>query len=217
MATLLTRTNTSQSLSLTVHNGARTSTWSVPASKDDSVEEHQVIHDPARYKDIPLSQNPLVPPYHWHWSQDEYFQIKRGSFIFTLEGVDTIYTSTSPQPIFIPTRTRHTFRANPDSPEPCEVIITASPEDQSGISERFFRNLYSYLDDCEKQKVAPSVVQLLLFLHSAEVSLALPGPALVSRWAGWSLGVVVGRFGGWLLGYKSSYEEYYDEKMAKKV
>lgn len=61
------------------------------------------------------------------------------------------------------------------------------------------------------------MVQLLLFIHSAEVSLALPGPAVVSEWGSWLLGVVVGRFGGWLLGYRSSYPEYYDVKMAKKV
>lgn len=61
------------------------------------------------------------------------------------------------------------------------------------------------------------MVQMLLFIHSADISLALPGPAFVSQWVSWSLGVVVGRFGGWLLGYKDSYEEYYDPKLAKKV
>jgi len=217
MATLITRTNTSQSLALSVHNGVRTTTWSVPSSKDESVEETQVIHDPGRYKGVPLSENPLVPPYHWHWNQDEYFHIKRGRFIFTLEGTDTTYSSTSPQPIFVPKKARHTFRVDPDCEEECELVITASPDDENSVSERFFRNLYSYLDDCEKQKVSPSLVQLLCFIHSAGASLALPGPALVSQWASWLLGLVVGRFGGWLLGYKSSYPEYYDVKMAKKA
>lgn len=149
--------------------------------------------------------------------QDEYFHVKRGQFIFTLEGKEITYSSTDPQPIHIPARARHIFRANPTCKEECEIVITASPPEQSGISERFFKNLYSYLDDCEKHKVAPSLVQLLLFIHSAEVGLALPGPALLSQWVSWGLGVVVGRFGGWLLGYKSSYPEYYDAKMAKKA
>lgn len=60
-------------------------------------------------------------------------------------------------------------------------------------------------------------MQLLLFIHSIEASLALPGPAWFSRWAGWGLGVVVGRLGGWLLGYRSCYEEYYDEGLGKRV
>ena len=55
-----------------------------------------------------------------------------------------------------------------------------------------------------------------LTLSSLEVSLAFPGPAPVMRWLSWGLGVVVGRwFGGWWLGLKCNYEEYFDEKMVK--
>ncbi len=58
--------------------------------------------------------------------------------------------------------------------------------------------------------------QLLLFLDSAEVSIAMPGPAPLMRWLSWGLGVVMGRwYGGWWLGLKSNYGEYFDEKMAK--
>jgi hypothetical protein len=36
------------------------------------------------------------------------------------------------------------------------------------------------------------------------------------RWLSWGLGVVMGRwYGGWWLGLKSNYGEYFDEKMAK--
>jgi hypothetical protein len=81
----------------------------------------------------------------------------------------------------------------------------------------FFRNIYSYLDDCQRQGVELSLPQLLLFMDSAEVSLAIPGPAPVMRWLSWGLGVVVGRWiGGYVLGYKSSYPEYFDEKMVKR-
>jgi len=83
-----------------------------------------------------------------------------------------------------------------------------------GCSEKFFRNIYSYLDDCTSQKVAPSLPQLLLFLDSAEVSLAFAwGPDWLMRAVSYGFGVVVGRwFGGYVLGYKASYPEYWDEK-----
>ena len=40
----------------------------------------------------------------------------------------------------------------------------------------------------------------------------------VMRFLSWGLGVVVGRwFGQYVLGMKSSYPEYYDEKMVKRA
>jgi hypothetical protein len=58
--------------------------------------------------------------------------------------------------------------------------------------------------------------QLLLIFDAAEFSLAFPGPALLMRWLSWGLGVLVGRwYGGWWLGLKPSYDEYFDEKMVK--
>jgi len=215
MATALKRSVTSSGPSLTVHNGARTTHWELPSPKQ-SVREIQRIHDPGQFKDVPDASNPLIPPYHWHWYQNESFHITQGRFIFTLEGNDTVKFPADGV-VQIPAGARHTFRVDPTCVEECVIEISAEPEEQSGISERFFRNLYSYLDDCEKQKVAPSLPQLLLFLDSAEVSLAFPGPLLLVHWASYALGVVVGRwFGGYVLGYKASYEEYYDSNLAKK-
>jgi hypothetical protein len=66
------------------------------------------------------------------------------------------------------------------------------------------------------QDIAPSMPQLLLFLDYAEVSLAFPGPAPLMRWISWGLGVVVGRWiGGYVLGLKSSYPEYFDKTMKR--
>lgn len=63
----------------------------------------------------------------------------------------------------------------------------------------------------------PSLPQLLLQLDSAEVSLAFPwGPDWLMRAVSYSMGVVIGRwFGGYVLGYKASYPEYYDEKWSQ--
>ena len=74
-----------------------------------------------------------------------------------------------------------------------------------------FRNIYQYLDDCWVQGQEPRLPQLLLILHSAEVSLALPGPAWLALPISYAMGVVIGLWwGGYVLGYQASYPEYYD-------
>lgn len=193
---------------------ARLSHWerSPPGSNLSVIEIQRT--DPRGLAHLSPASNPLNPPYHWHWRQDEYFRIRRGRYIFTVEGVETTYTrdDTAAQPIHVPPRQHHTFRLDPSSEdEQGEIEISAAPADD-GLSERFFRNLYSYLHDCHTQDVGPSLPQLLLFLDDAEVSLALPGPRWLANPASWALGVVVGRwFGGLMLGYKASYPEYYEE------
>lgn len=89
--------------------------------------------------------------------------------------------------------------------------MAKDPED-AGTTARFFRNIYQYLDDCRIQKVSPSLPQLLLLLDSAEVSLAIPGlPGFLMRPLTYGAGVLFGRWlGGYVLGYKASYPEYYD-------
>jgi hypothetical protein len=97
------------------------------------------------------------------------------------------------------------------------LVDAKTAEEELGGNERFFRNLYCYLDDCESQKVAPSLPQLILFLHSAEVSLAFPGPGWIARPLSYAFGVVVGKcIGEYVLGYKTSYPEYYDPAMMSK-
>lgn len=98
---------------------------------------------------------------------------------------------------------------------------TSTTDTEHGLNERFFRNLYSYTDDCWRAGKAPSLVQMLCFLDSAEVSLAVLGvPWWAEDWVRsvtWGAGVVVGRWIGGLLGYRASYGEYYGEEGKKVV
>jgi hypothetical protein len=71
------RSVTSQDETLEVYSGARTSKWIVPL-EGRSVLEVQVIKNAAAWKDVPAEKNYLIPPYHWHWYQEEYFDVKRG-------------------------------------------------------------------------------------------------------------------------------------------
>lgn len=61
-------------------------------------------------------------------------------------------------------------------------IAIASTEDplldlvpgEEKAEEEFFRNMYSYLDDCERNKRGPSPFQMLLFLTAKDTPLAMP-------------------------------------------
>ncbi|EME47294.1 hypothetical protein DOTSEDRAFT_69283 [Dothistroma septosporum NZE10] len=213
---------TTRSEWLIQYNGIRSTRWEIPPPAGKSVLEIQETHDPTALQKIPDSLNYLTPPPHWHWYQDEYFHIKAGRYIFTLEGKDTIISASDPQPVRIPARARHTFKVDDTHEGPCRIEISTatspgSPADDPeayGANAKFFRNIYSYLDDCYLQGASPSLPQLLLFLDSAEISLALPGPAWLAQKASYALGVVVGRWlGGYVLGYRSSYPEYWDETL----
>lgn len=80
--------------------------------------------------------------------------------------------------------------------------------------EAFFRNLYSYLDDCRMAGKSPHIAQLWLFHYFFDCYPALPGPKVLSRPLSQVLVFVVGvMVGKWLLGFKASYPEYYQRKV----
>ncbi|KAG9678446.1 hypothetical protein KCU99_g1223, partial [Aureobasidium melanogenum] len=215
------RTKTAESDSLVGCDGARTTKWLTPRS-GNSVLEIQTYPD--SFKITKAQREILCPPYHWHWHQEEHFVVTQGTFIFTLNGKETKISATDPNPhTSITPGAPHTFAPDPSHKGPCVIEISAETSPLSsettatdlGVSERFFRNLYSYLEDCSRQKVSPSLPQLLLFLDSAEVSLAWDiGPTWLMHYLSYGLGVVVGRWiGGGLLGYKGSYPEYYNPEL----
>ncbi|GAM85120.1 hypothetical protein ANO11243_031240 [Dothideomycetidae sp. 11243] len=219
----LVRSQTANHETLHQWSNARSTTWVTPPD-GRSVLELQTTHTPKVFASVPDDENVLIPPYHWHWYQDEFFHIKRGRYIFTLEGQSFTVSASDPQPVRVPATARHTFRVDPTHDGPCTIEISTAESplqtaehhpglggDVPGSSERFFRCIYSYLEDCHAQKVPPSLPQLLLMLHDAEISLAFPGPAWLMRGLSWGFGLVVGKIvGQYALGYRSTYPEYYD-------
>lgn len=157
----------------------------------------------------------LTPPPHYHIYQDEHFHVRKG--------VGNFYCGLGSTPFAILTGglgkqsttsikagRYHRFE-NASKTEDLVVDIHLSPESYES-EQRFFRNFFGYLDDCKKAKTAPSFFQLLVFLHSADTPLAVPLP-----WEG--LGRVASRilltftafWGKWILGYRDTYLEYYEE------
>lgn len=56
--------------------------------------------------------------------------------------------------------------------EPLQVANVTPGEDK--VDEVFFKNLYSYMDDCEKHKRGVSPFQALMFMTAADTHLTLP-------------------------------------------
>ena len=127
----------------------------------------------------------------------------------TLEGADQ--TINAGESITILPGQHHTF-VNPSETEPLVVSTGLDPVERER-DEAFFRNLYSYLDDCRTAEREPHVAQLMLFLYFFDCYPALPGPKVVARPLSQMLvflvGIVVGK---WLLGFRESYSEYYQRK-----
>ncbi|KAL6246546.1 hypothetical protein RBB50_006784 [Rhinocladiella similis] len=158
----------------------------------------------------------MVPPRHYHINQSEHFRIVSGS-VNVYKGLDPRpWKVLSAQDGFertasIQKKIYHRIE-NASSTEPLVLDVHLAPEEYE-TEQRFFRNFFGYLDDCRSANVAPSLFQLLVFLESADTPLALP---ISESWPG----VIASRifliamafWGRWILGYKTTYAEYYLQK-----
>ncbi|EME77812.1 uncharacterized protein MYCFIDRAFT_179295 [Pseudocercospora fijiensis CIRAD86] len=168
----------------------------------------------------------LGPPLHYHHSQDETFQVTAGRAAFYTyqprsEGLWDIFAPLSSytckvevagpeQSVLIPKGVVHTFR-NASSEDVLELEFALSPTLSSltttGLTneEIFFRNSWSYRQDCAKAAVGRSLLQAVCFSWQGGVVVMLPGCGrLLSR----ILGAIGALFGRYVMGYQSSYDEY---------
>jgi len=158
----------------------------------------------------------LQPPFHYHVRQTEYFHIVSGEGAFWKGIGSEPWTTLSAVPegrstASVPPRTYHKFE-NASKTESLVVDVQLDPENYES-EQRFFRNFFGYLDDCRKAKMEPSLFQLMVFLHAADTPLALPLPHE-------TLGVLASRvfligmafWGKWILGYQTTYPEYFEAK-----
>ena len=115
--------------------------------------------------------------------------------------------------LMIPARKWHRFESAPDVDEPL-VILYRYDKEYPVMEEVFFRNVFTYFDDCRKAGVDPSVFQLLVWCRHCwmPMGLPIPGPEWFNLLGNTVLMFVFGFIGEFLLGYKATYPEYYDEK-----
>ena len=218
LAQSLPKTETAQQNPLVSADGAVITQFLTPEQTDEAFLMRQTykIDKVVEFtKKHPQTQ--IFPPYHWHWDQSETFVIEKGALAAKLDGKEKTFL-TKDGPLKIKAGAYHRFEIGLSANEDLVIKVNAQPED-GATDEKFFRNLFSYLDDCHKAGVAPSLFQLLLFLHDGDMSLAIgSAPSGIGKFfSKWVLGYIGGKIiGEKVLGYKSSYAEYYIDGESEK-
>lgn len=164
------------------------------------------------------------PPLHLHLFQTERFKCVKGTGIWYQpthpdgESKHKTVMRAGDPPIIMQAGLFHRFE-NASTDEDLVVDIGLDPESQnSEMEHRFFRNFFGYLEDCRAQGTGPSLFQLELFLWTVDGPLAIPvpGPNWLKWWVSRGFMIVLGKWiGEYLLGYQTSYPEYYSRPMAK--
>jgi mannose-6-phosphate isomerase-like protein (cupin superfamily) len=147
------------------------------------------------------------PPLHIHLRQAEFFHVQQGVLGVHKNGKVHAITAND-GPVEIPAGERHRFWAHPSGTEDLIFKVWVDPEDlDKGFDETFMRNFTGYLRDCERDKIAPSIFQILLFIHHSDM--VLTPPFWLPIWFLVGLHHVFAYWvGAGLLGYKTSYPEY---------
>ncbi|KAE9582267.1 hypothetical protein CGMCC3_g1413 [Colletotrichum fructicola] len=161
-----------------------------------------------------LSPSIVNPPFHFHLYQSEHFKIVSGECHLYKNTTHAPWKTISaadpaaPRTAIIPKMEFHTLQ-NASSTDPLVIDVNLAPEDFEG-EERFFRNFFGYLDDCKRAGETPSIFQLMVFLKHANTPLGLRLPTRwLSQVASRASLNIMGSIGEWILGYESSYREYY--------
>jgi mannose-6-phosphate isomerase-like protein (cupin superfamily) len=206
------RTQNAQNNPILYEGGRSSVTFSAPGSQ--YIMTHRI---PPTSKENGTSI--IAPPFHYHIYQDEFFRVQSGKGNF--------YRGINPSPFAVLSddpdgQTTASVKAgnyhrfeNASDTRDLVVDIQLTPESYEN-EQQFFRNFFGYLDDCKTEGCEPSIFQLMVFLHAADTPLAVPLPwESLGRVASRILLTAVAYWGGWVLGYRQTYAEYYDTKKSR--
>ncbi|KAF5962960.1 integral membrane protein PTH11 [Fusarium bulbicola] len=203
------RTQNAQNNPILYEGGKSSVTFSGPGSK--YIMTHRI---PPTNKENGVSI--IAPPFHYHIYQDEFFRVQsgKGNFYRGLDAKPFAVLSDDPDGQATASVKAGYFHRFENATEDRDLVVDIHLTPESYENEQqFFRNFFGYLDDCKASGSAPSIFQLLVFLHSADTPLVIPIPweffgRVVSR----ILLTTAAYWGRFVLGYKQTYPEYYDAK-----
>jgi mannose-6-phosphate isomerase-like protein (cupin superfamily) len=203
------RTQNAQNNPILYEGGKSSVTFSGPGSK--YIMTHRI---PPTDEENGVSI--IAPPFHYHIYQDEFFRVQsgKGNFYRGLDPKPFAVLSDDPDgqaTASVKAGYFHRFE-NATHDRDLVVDIHLTPELYEN-EQQFFRNFFGYLDDCKAAGSAPSIFQLLVFLHSADTPLVIPIPwEFLGRVVSRILLTTAAYWGRFVLGYKQTYPEYYDAK-----
>ncbi|KAF5624116.1 ankyrin repeat domain protein [Fusarium tjaetaba] len=203
------RTQNAQNNPILYEGGKSSVTFSGPGSK--YIMTHRI---PPTDKENGVSI--IAPPFHYHIYQDEFFRVQsgKGNFYRGLDPKPFAVLSDDPGGQATASVKAGYFHRFENATEDRDLVVDIHLTPESYENEQqFFRNFFGYLDDCKASGSAPSIFQLLVFLHSADTPLVIPIPwEFVGRVVSRILLTTAAYWGRFVLGYKQTYPEYYDAK-----
>jgi mannose-6-phosphate isomerase-like protein (cupin superfamily) len=213
---------------------------SVSFHNDSNPSSSRAFHvfkvPPCEPGDNPKDNSVIIPPFHAHPKQEEVFLVTSGTALFCLNRTQILVSAGNE--ITIPRGDYHKF-GNASSTETLTLEGWYNPAEPAR-EERFFRNLYGYLNDATAGGVGAtmlgnaSIAQIALFAWEADMPICEPSklprfnlvffgrlfvlvvalgiPKVIGIPIAYGLTWLLGVFvGKWMLGYKASYDEYYHE------
>jgi mannose-6-phosphate isomerase-like protein (cupin superfamily) len=194
---------------VTYEDGISLAEFYVPGDKHLG---RQVLPPDNKLKDG--SKSFMAPVSHIHLLQDEIFHVKSGEGIWYMRGRKPIRMKAGDGPLVVPQFLPHRFENVPGSTEPL-VIEYNYDASMREMEMRFFYNVFAYLDDCQRAKMAPSILQLCVFCSHCwmPVDLGIPGPDFINLFLSTLFMYTASVIGQYVLGYKASYPEYYQREM----
>ena len=170
-------------------------------------ETHYVSTHPKAQGGKAKAQSGPAPHIHLH--QAEYFKVIEGTLGVVVDGQD-VYLNPEDEERRVPPGSRHCFWPEKGGGRTGNMTVRIRVDPYpGGLDERFIRNIFSYFADCSRQGVEPSLFQIMLFLYAHDMVVAMPLPIPVLHVIHFIGAYVIG---WWLLGYKETYLEYYDDK-----
>jgi mannose-6-phosphate isomerase-like protein (cupin superfamily) len=159
----------------------------------------------------------MAPIPHYHLLQEEKFRVESGSGYWFMQGKQIRLDAGDE--ITIPRFIAHRFESIPNAKAEPLVILYRYDAQRWEMEERFFRNTLPYLDDCRKAGVAPSLLQLCIFLADCWMPgdfIPCPGGDYVRCAVNTVFMWVMAFIGLFVYGYRRSYIEYYDPEVSAK-
>lgn len=160
----------------------------------------------------------MAPISHYHLLQTETFHVKSGSGYWFMRGQKIHLTAGDD--IVIPRFVAHRFESIPNEREEPLIIEWRYDAQRWEMEERFFRNTLTYMDDCRKIGVEPSVLQLCVFLADCWMPgeiIMCPGGEYVRCLVNTVFMWIMALIGVVLYGYRRSYSEYYDPVVSRRL
>ncbi|KAL6857685.1 hypothetical protein ACO1O0_005127 [Amphichorda felina] len=149
------------------------------------------------------------PPLHIHRLQNEFFKVEQGTLGLVKDGVE--YTITKDDGVaHIPAGTRHRFWAHKSGTEDLVFAVWLDPctEVDHILDVNFLRHLSGYVEDCLKNGLKPSVLQIILLTEHASSLLCPPFLNWMPVWMLFWVHRGLAWYAHRILGYKPSYPEY---------